>query len=370
MTPFNPWLPASTAGQVPGVIQEGLDPNMIAAMGAPLPASGDFRIGSDVQQGAPSAPMPPQENFLMDGLPGAQPLPDQMSGINRALAQNQELADVQPRGGFGQFLAAWAGHLGDALTETPAYAKSVERADKSRQQEKQQMLLRHALINAGVPASHVPLLLANPEAIGTQFATRLATRNVDEGSSVHTPNPDGSANVFTSPKTFNEGADVVQSPALNMNLGLPPARPGVGQMPSQPRRIGGLRTEAEQYADTVAERGTSEWGSAVRDFVLKANGPTANAHDRDIWGQRLDVTRRGQDVTRRGQDIGSRDRRRGQDITDSRVRGSASYQGRGGKGGAKRSDLIGPVYRKGGRQIQYSKGAGGYVDVETGQRVQ
>lgn len=44
----------------------------------------------------------------------------------------------------------------------------------------------------------------------------------------------------------------------------------------------------------------------------------------------------------------------------------------GKKGGGKkqgRSDLIGPVYSKGGKRIQYSKGAGGYVDVATGERV-
>lgn len=69
---------------------------------------------------------------------------------------------------------------------------------------------------------------------------------------------------------------------------------------------------------------------------------------------------------RRGQDIASRDRRRGQDITDKRLRESGGRKG-GGKQG--RSDLIGPVYSKGGKRIQYSKGAGAYVDVATGERV-
>lgn len=68
---------------------------------------------------------------------------------------------------------------------------------------------------------------------------------------------------------------------------------------------------------------------------------------------------------RRGQDIRSRDTRRGQDVTDKRVR-----ETRGTKGGkGNRSDLIGPVYQKGGRRIQYSRRAGGYVDVATGQPV-
>lgn len=69
---------------------------------------------------------------------------------------------------------------------------------------------------------------------------------------------------------------------------------------------------------------------------------------------------------RRGQDIRSRDTRRGQDVTDKRLRETGGRKG----GGAKRGDLIGPVYQKGGKRIQYSKSKGGYVDLATGERVQ
>ncbi|MFP5328863.1 MAG: hypothetical protein ACLGHC_01830 [Alphaproteobacteria bacterium] len=61
--------------------------------------------------------------------------------------------------------------------------------------------------------------------------------------------------------------------------------------------------------------------------------------------------------------------RRGQDITDKRVRGSVGYQGRGRNAGVKRGDLIGPVYQRGSKRVQYSKSKGGYVDLATGERV-
>jgi len=51
-------------------------------------------------------------------------------------------------------------------------------------------------------------------------------------------------------------------------LGLPGAAGGsLGRPP-----IGGLRAEAEGYADQIAQRGTREWGSAVREFVMQGPG--------------------------------------------------------------------------------------------------
>jgi hypothetical protein len=358
-----PWYQAAITGQIPGAIPEGLDPSMLAA---PPLASKDERLTGGVPTMAAADPGPAQPPRVDEPLPAIEPLPDYMAGINQAYAANEALGAEQAQKrklDVGKFLLSWAGHLGDNLTGNPVYSKQLlrrlELEDEGRRKTEEQMRLRHALINAGVPLAQIPLLLTNPEAIGSQFATRLQTRTVDEGSSVYTPDPSGRANVFTAPKTFSEGADVIQSPALNSTLGLPPVAPGAVQVPSAPRRIDGLRTEAEQYADTVAPRSSKGWRSAVSDYVLKANGPTANAHDRDIWGQRLSTTRRGQDLT-------DRRARRGQDITDRRVRGSAGYQGRGRPG---RGDLIGPVYQRGNKRVQYSKKAGGYVDLATGQKV-
>jgi hypothetical protein len=52
-------------------------------------------------------------------------------------------------------------------------------------------------------------------------------------------------------------------------LGVPGA--AGGSLSRSP--IGGLRAEAEGYADQLAQRGTREWGSAVRNFVMQ--GPAS-----------------------------------------------------------------------------------------------
>lgn len=61
---------------------------------------------------------------------------------------------------------------------------------------------------------------------------------------------------------------------------------------------------------------------------------------------------------------------RGESLTPAERQTLQEY--RAGKGGKSRggADLIGQVYQKGGRRIQYSKKAGGYVDLATGQPVQ
>jgi len=54
--------------------------------------------------------------------------------------------------------------------------------------------------------------------------------------------------------------------------------------------IGGLRAEAEGYADQIAQRGTPQWGSAVRGFVMQ--GPVGSGNlgfhsDEDLAGSGL-----------------------------------------------------------------------------------
>ena len=71
----------------------------------------------------------------------------------------------------------------------------------------------------------------------------------------------------------------------NNDLPFPMGAAGNPQMPGpqggaggslQPLAIGGLRAEAEGYADQIAQRGTREWGSAVRDFVIKGPADPGN----------------------------------------------------------------------------------------------
>ena len=261
---------------------------------------------------------------------------------------------------------------------------------KSKHDDAEEQQFTAALRANGVPENQIPILLANRKAVGEQYATRYATRTVDEGSSVRTPNMDGSASVFTAPKTFKEGADVIQSAPGQSSLPVPMGNPlarapmiGDGAAPdgnssfsvSYPTRLMGLRSEAEQYADTVAKHGTTEWGQAVKDYVLKGNGPTAIDHSQALLDDRLDTSRRNTDVragvSRRGQDFSHQDRQRGfdvrthgQDLTDSRVRGSAAYQGRGGRGGGSAAVAVSPD----GHRIVVQNGR--WVDAQTGQPVQ
>jgi hypothetical protein len=87
--------------------------------------------------------------------------------------------------------------------------------------------------------------------------------------------------------------------------GLPPLAPTTdlrslnqsgGPASSRGSFTASMRTEAEQFADSLGlTRGTKEWGTAVRDYVLKEDGPTALEFDerRNI---RDNETRRGNSI--------------------------------------------------------------------------
>lgn len=268
---------------------------------------------------------------------------------------------------FGEGFADRAARAGAFLDGDYGTASKISSGmAEQRAAREQASRFVEALRAKGMPDEDIRIIMANPEKFSESFSSRFQTRGVDEGSSVMTPNLNGSRELFTAPKTFKEGADVMQTPAGNRLLppasvmgqqdgdhlpgqSLPNANPNFNVSKpgaSGPTKFEGLRTEAEQYADSIAERGSKEWGAAVKDHVMKAYGPSAQS----MLGQRLDTqeeiaqlrdgtTRRGQDIRdatqRRGQTLGDARGRRGQDMTDRRVRDSAGYQGRGGKGGGK-----------------------------------
>jgi hypothetical protein len=144
-----------------------------------------------------------------------------------------------------------------------------------------------ALIARGVDPNDARIIAADPQEMSKHFGTRFDARTVDEGSSVYTPNLDGTANIFTAPKTFQNKADVVQMPGSSMTT---PAYP-LGSAPQPlgtPASIPGLRTEGEQYAASLgAAPGTPEWSSALQDYELKANGPTAFGFQNQLQSARL-----------------------------------------------------------------------------------
>lgn len=96
------------------------------------------------------------------------------------------------------------------------------------------------------------------------------------------------------------GAPPDAAPVAASRPGLPRMPLGAPMMGAAPLAnvvgAGSLRTDAEQYADTLYPRGTREWRGAVQDAMLKANGPTAFGQDQQLQGQRLSVQMRGQDI--------------------------------------------------------------------------
>jgi hypothetical protein len=62
-------------------------------------------------------------------------VPDFMGGINQALAQNSQVPKAKKGGGVGDFLKAFAGTYGDALTGNPAYAQHMRAQEEARHQQ-------------------------------------------------------------------------------------------------------------------------------------------------------------------------------------------------------------------------------------------
>ena len=157
----------------------------------------------------------------------------------------------------------------------------------------------------------------------------------------------------------------------------------------------------ERYAAHFGQPGSKEFNNALQDYRLHSYGPSAVDAKGNLMGERYgymgelqddrlhsserntDVrtnasinnnirstgtAQRGQDFTHqdrtRGQVLTHEDRMRQQDMIDSRVRGSASYQGTGGHGGGAPAMAVGPN----GHRIVVQNGR--WVDAQTGAPVQ
>jgi hypothetical protein len=182
------------------------------------------------------------------------------------------------------------------------------------------------------------LAKANFEDYGKQWVQQFGTHDIEAGHTLERGVGGGRRDVFTAPKTFQQGADVIQTAPQSYTLGGPPIMPGpdgsaitdryaaenpnfsvdapysggpsgapadsgipefaqsgangqsaIPSFAASPpgglslppaalpvSRIPGLRTDAEQYAASLGfQPGTQLWGDAVRDFALKDWGPSA-----------------------------------------------------------------------------------------------
>lgn len=128
-------------------------------------------------------------------------------------------------------------------------------------------------------------------------------------------------------------------------------------------RARGFEPGTPEYHDAVEDYRLGAWSDPAMEAKQTLEGVRYGYRD-ELQDDRLTTSRRNTDVrasvTRRGQNMTDSRARNGQTMTDARVRGSAGYNGRGGKGAA---DLIGPVYTKDGKRIQFSKSRNSYVSV-------
>jgi len=264
---------------------------------------------------------PPIAGDLALAMPDAAPPPDLGSGpLPRNAPSVAGSAKAAVGGGmfgppqkqnflqkFGPVIAmaligATARNNPAAGAQMQAIMQGMATRAKNAHEDEQTRNYVSALVAQGMDPNQAAILAADPQEMAKHFGTRFDAATIDEGSSRYVPNLDGSANVFTSPKTFKEGADVVQMPGSQM---VAPAFSGLPAGPQQigaPANIPGLRTEAEQYADSIAQRGSPEWQSAVSNYTLKSYGPAAHT----MLGDRLQALRdiaAGHDATSRGNNI-------------------------------------------------------------------
>ena len=242
-------------------------------------------------------------------------------------------------GTIGEGLLTAAATYGMSPYEAARFGQMQAEGKRDRQKDKQKQALMAQAFGAidadpNMTPQEKALAKVNVEEYQKRWAEQFGTHNVNAGDSLVRGVGGGVRDVFVAPKTFQEGADVAQMGPQSFQL--PPSAPmlpgasafGTSPMPQigggapaggPPGMFGGggpggrLRTQAEQYADSLgAERGSQEWGGAVRDHALREYGPTANAEKRTLksWelGQSDTNNRRTTDASRYSADT-SRDNR-------------------------------------------------------------
>jgi hypothetical protein len=169
--------------------------------------------------------------------------------------------------------------------ELQGIMNQLAQRQKNAREDQQTAQYVQALVARGVDPNDAVIMAADPAEMAKHFGTRYDAATVDEGSSRYVPNLNGTTNVFTAPKTFQNKADVVQMPGSQSLLGDTSALGlGLPQPVGAPASIPGLRTEGEQFAASVGlQPGTPAYNDAIQNYELKAYGPNAQ----DMLGQRL-----------------------------------------------------------------------------------
>ncbi len=333
---FNPNAP-----QPPGSLRSLVDSSLFRSAGANAPAAvGDgfsqqSPIGSPGNYPPPAAQSSPQQALVVQemrrhpeadhGQEGHQHSADYEGHYHMHGRDRNGLFAAQPKRKRSTLDKIWNGIQEAALNYSASEGNPralmvlKERAlERQSRKEQEAAFQEHdrivgVLMRQGMSADEAELAALNTQKLGEEYNSRFRTREASEGQSIRTPNLDGRERVWTAPKTFQHGADVQffdpqslggggmgeSSPALPpLPSALPPMMTGQGMTGQRGAGSRGfsMRTEAEQYADTIAQRGTPEWGNAVRDYVLKGDGPTAYGYKDDLQDQRLASDNRNTDV--------------------------------------------------------------------------
>lgn len=340
--------PMGALGLFPGML--GLDqfgavsPAVAAAVGAPTPTA--MRApGGPLNQGpggplvdsGPSAIRVTDPSRYSGALRmGAPDSPSAVGGGNPvmpAIAQAPSVVGSAPGGMFGgkakqsalqrfgpmiaaMLVAMNARRNPLAATELQGMLENLSYQRKKTDADAQTAQYVQALVANGMDPNLATIMAADPAEMAKHIGTRFDAQRVDEGSSVLTPNLNGTSNVFTAPKTFKEGADVVQAPGAQTvapdfsTLGAV----GVPNPLGGPVSIPGLRTEGQQYASQFGDVGSPAYSGALQDYTLKGNGPTAFGFDQTLQNGRLAAQRSiaaGHDATSRANNQYSVDHRIG-----------------------------------------------------------
>ena len=322
--------PTSPMGQMPA---SGVSGDAPPQPRLATPAPGQLSAAIGALNGSPRVTPPGMQPVMVDG---SQPLhPSQDPGLAQIAGQ---MPDIKPAH-HGIDWRMLAGIVGDGLLGAAGQpgVYGPWKREQAKQQSEQQFELAKALMQNKLPKT-----------VGNSLVQQ------GEDGQYHS--------VYSDPEPFESFATA---------QGYTPGTPEYAQAVKN-YRLGAWSSDAVGAKEDLAGNRFG-YQSELQDARL--------ANSRRNTDVRVGATMRGQDFShhdrQRGQDFSHQDRQRGQnmhaattqhgqDLTDSRVRGSATYQGRGGRGrgGGGAAVAVGPN----GHQIVVQNGR--WVDAQTGQPVQ
>jgi len=263
-------------------------------------------------------------------------------------------------------------------------------ADQKRQMQEG---IYGAMIAQGMSPDQAMLAMSNSEKFGEEYNTRFRTRDMAPGHTIFTPGlGGGTQSAWTAPQTYQNDADIARlgpqewmphgagSPAptpqpfgpMQSGTGAPGPISGFGGgtfnmdgTQATPVQRFKMQTAAEQFAGSLGLKpGSDLWNAAVRDFVMKGDGPTAFQQNTALQDARLrqqDVNNlrttgvsrensiRGAGVSRENNIRSTTTARDINAANNDTRRGSYSYQnggrgsgGRGRAGGANAARIVNP----------------------------